>query len=141
MILKKLAYPVFLRMESKLYTNFIKKLGSCIAYKWDFQCYKILGWRSTSIFKLLLPLLRAKLFTPDTFDMQNYPWVFDKNSKNDIHLQLGIGTILRSQIHDLDKLILFKEDTNNLIEIIKKALKESFQSKKDKSSMDTMKIN
>ena len=72
--------------------------------------------------------------------MRNYPWVFDKNSKNDIDLQLGIRKILRGQIHNLDKFILFKEDNNNLIEIIKKVLKKNFINKNDKSYTDTLKI-
>jgi hypothetical protein len=65
-------------------------------------------------------------FSPETFSLHNYPWVFDKNSKNYIDLQLGIKKFLVNQNHDLNKCISLKEDTNQLIEIIKKELKAKY---------------
>ena len=65
-------------------------------------------------------------FNPETFSLHNYPWVFDKNSKNYIDLQRGIEKFRINQSLDLNKCISLKEDTNKLIEIIEKELKEKY---------------
>ena len=64
--------------------------------------------------------------TPETFSLHNHPWVFDKNSKNYFDLQLGILKFYINQDHVLNKCIELKEDTNKLIEIIEKELKEKY---------------
>jgi hypothetical protein len=58
--------------------------------------------------------------------LHNYPWVFDKNSKNYNDLQLGIEKFRINQRIDLTKCISLKEDTNKLIETIEKELKEKY---------------
>ncbi|MFT7252585.1 MAG: hypothetical protein ACI9FW_002347 [Flavobacterium sp.] len=65
-------------------------------------------------------------FNPETFSLHNHPWVFDKNSKNYFDLQLGIVKFYQSQYQDLNRCIELKEDTNKLIEIIEKELKEKY---------------
>jgi hypothetical protein len=65
-------------------------------------------------------------FNPETFSLHNHPWVFDKNSKNYFDLQLGIMKYYINQSQDLKKCIELKEDTNKLIEIIEKELKEKY---------------
>ena len=74
----------------------------------------------------MIKLRNDHRFSPETFSLHNYPWVFDKNSKNYIDLQLGIEKIWINQRIDLEKCISLKEDTNKLIEIIKKELKEKY---------------
>jgi hypothetical protein len=66
------------------------------------------------------------ILNPETFSLHNHPWVFDKNSKNYFDLQLGIMKYYSNQSQDLKKCIELKEDTNKLIEIIEKELKEKY---------------
>jgi len=63
---------------------------------------------------------------PETFSLHNHPWVFDRNSKNYFDLLLGIKKFYSSQNHNLIKCISLKEDTNKLIELIEKELKEKY---------------
>jgi hypothetical protein len=74
----------------------------------------------------MLRLYADHEFSPETFKVSNYSWVFDKNSKKYMDLQLGISKLLISQAQDLEKCISLKEDTNKLIEIIKKELKANY---------------
>jgi hypothetical protein len=74
----------------------------------------------------MLRLINDYEFSPETFSLHNYPWVFDKNSKNYIDLQRSIEKYRLNQRLDLGKCISLKEDTNKLIEIIEKELKEKY---------------
>ena len=76
--------------------------------------------------RAMIKLANDYKFSPETFSLHNYPWVFDKNSKNYIDLQMGIIKILNNQNHDLNKCISLKEETNKLIEIIKIELKRKY---------------
>ncbi|MFT6869548.1 MAG: hypothetical protein ACJA2L_000796 [Polaribacter sp.] len=74
----------------------------------------------------MIKLINDHRFSPETFSLHNYPWVFDKNSKNYNDLQLGIEKFRINQRIDLTKCISLKEDTNKLIETIEKELKEKY---------------
>jgi hypothetical protein len=74
----------------------------------------------------MIKLINDHKFSPETFSLHNYPWVFDKNSKNYIDLQLSIEKFRINQSLDLKKCISLKEDTNKLIEVIEKELKEKY---------------
>jgi hypothetical protein len=91
------------------------------------EMWKNLGFKGFDLYQQAMFSLTADhKFTPEIFSLRNYPWVFDKNSKNYIDLQLGIGKLLFNQNHDLNKCISLKEDTNKLIEVIEKELKENY---------------
>jgi hypothetical protein len=91
------------------------------------ETWKDEGFEGFDLYQQAMFILNADhKFTPETFSVRNYPWVFDKNSKNYLDLQLGIGKLLMSQSHDLNKCISLKEDTNKLVEIIEKELKEKY---------------
>jgi hypothetical protein len=89
--------------------------------------WKNLGVKGLGLYqRAMIKLTNDHRFSPETFSLHNYPWVFDKNSKNYIDLQLGIEKFLFNQKHDLSKCIELKEETNKLIEIIEKELKEKY---------------
>jgi hypothetical protein len=91
------------------------------------EMWKDLGFKGLDLYQqAMFSLIADHKFTPETFSLRNYPWVFDKNSKNYNDLQLGIGKLLLNQNQDLNKCISLKEDTNKLIEIIEKELKEKY---------------
>ncbi len=91
------------------------------------EMWKDLGFKGLDLYQqAMFSLIADHKFTPETFSLRNYPWVFDKNSKNYIDLQLGIGKLLLNQNQDLNKCISLKEDTNKLIEIIEKELKKNY---------------
>ena len=62
-------------------------------------------------------------FTSKTFRVPNYPWVFEKNSKNYRNLQLGIIKMFIGANHYLQKYISLTKETNKLID---KELKEDY---------------
>ena len=91
------------------------------------EMWKDMGVKGHDLYlEAMIRLRNDHRFSPETFSLHNYPWVFDKNSKNHIDLQLGIEKIWINQRIDLEKCISLKEDTNKLIEIIKKELKEKY---------------
>jgi hypothetical protein len=91
------------------------------------EMWKNLGVKGLGLYqRAMIKLTNDHRFSPETFSLHNYPWVFDKNSKNYIDLQLGIEKFLFNQKHDLSKCIELKEETNKLIEIIEKELKEKY---------------
>jgi hypothetical protein len=91
------------------------------------ETWKDEGFKGFDLYQQAMFKLNADhKYTPETFRVSNYPWVFDKNSKNYMDLQLGIGKLLMSQSHDLNKCISLKEDTYKLVEIIEKELKENY---------------
>jgi hypothetical protein len=91
------------------------------------EMWKNVGVKGLDLYqRAMIKLKNDHKFSPETFSLHNYPWVFDKNSKNYIDLQLGIEKFRINQNHDLNKCISLKEDTNKLIEIIEKELKEKY---------------
>jgi hypothetical protein len=91
------------------------------------EMWKNMGVKGQDLYLgAMIRLINDHRFSPETFSLHNYPWVFDKNSKNYIDLQLGIQKIWINQRIDLGKCTSLKEDTNKLIEIIKKELKEKY---------------
>jgi hypothetical protein len=91
------------------------------------EMWKNVGIKGLDLYqRAMIKLINDHKFSPETFSLHNYPWVFDKNSKNYIDLQLGIEKFLFNQKHDLSKCIELKEETNKLIEIIEKELKEKY---------------
>ncbi|MGK0448868.1 MAG: hypothetical protein ACJA2M_002669 [Polaribacter sp.] len=91
------------------------------------EMWKNMGVKGLDLYqRAMIKLINDHKFSPETFSLHNFPWVFDKNSKNYIDLELGIQKIWINQRIDLTKCISLKEDTNKLIEIIKKELKEKY---------------
>ena len=91
------------------------------------EMWKNVGIKGLDLYqRAMIKLINDHKFSPETFSLHNYPWVFDKNSKNYIDLQRGIEKFRINQSLDLNKCISLKEDTNKLIEIIEKELKEKY---------------
>jgi hypothetical protein len=91
------------------------------------EMWKNVGIKGLDLYqRAMIRLINDYKFSPETFSLHNYPWVFDKNSKNYIDLQRSIEKYRINQSLDLNKCISLKEDTNKLIEIIEKELKEKY---------------
>ena len=91
------------------------------------EMWKNVGVKGLDLYqRAMIKLKNDHKFSPETFSLHNYPWVFDKNSKNYIDLQRSIEKYRINQSLDLGKCISLKEDTNKLIEIIEKELKEKY---------------
>jgi hypothetical protein len=91
------------------------------------EMWKNVGIKGLDLYqRAMIRLINDYKFSPETFSLHNYPWVFDKNSKNYIDLQRSFEKFLINQRLDLGKCISLKEDTNKLIEIIEKELKEKY---------------
>jgi hypothetical protein len=91
------------------------------------EIFKNEGFKGLDLYqRAMIKLANDYKFSPETFSLLNYPWVFDKNSKNYIDLQLSIEKFNLNQNHDLNKCISLKEETNKLIEIIKIELKRKY---------------
>jgi hypothetical protein len=91
------------------------------------EIFKNEGFKGLDLYqRAMIKLANDYEYSPETFSLLNYPWVFDKNSKNYIDLQLSIEKYNLNQNHDLNKCISLKEETNKLIEIIKIELKRKY---------------
>lgn len=58
------------------------------------------------------------------FDIKNYPWFFDRTSEQYINIKIGMNGIFNTQKVNLDKMILIKQQSDTLINIINKSFKK-----------------
>ncbi len=64
---------------------------------------------------------------PETFNLNDYPWYFKPNSKEYINYQIGLTRLSGGQAHDLRKCIELHKETDALIAILEKELREHYK--------------
>jgi hypothetical protein len=105
--------------------NYYKRYEREIEYNRRWTTYTLdgLNMTETSFGRLTLDYE----LNPEGFNLTNYPWYFLPNSEKYVKMQTGLRRLLTGQGHDLGKCIALNIETDKLITILEKELKESYR--------------